>query len=420
MKTLKTAALTGLLLTGLAGVASGMPMFARKYKLECNVCHTIVPRLTETGFNFRAAGFRMPEEIGKKDEKETFNFNVGDYDSLRLQARYDLSRTDNAGATSTTNQLTHFEITLYPLTGAFLSNYSSLFEISLAPGESAEVENAYGRGNWKAGAGQFSARLGIFHPFEGYGASDRPITISRPLLQATAANFNQSTFFTPWNFDEAGLEVGYTINRSAFRATLFNGLTFSEEENTATPATGLSGNDSKVKGRPSYNSKDYQLFFNQILTDNGGGISLYYYSGVLDLPVTGSDPVTFFKNGYERYAVYASYPIGPVLLLGSYQEGKEDTFTAAAGYGPRNKIQGYFGEADVIPNPHWGVALRYDDFDPSTSIDNNKIDAFTVAVNGAMNNGLQAIAQYQHTRTQQITQADNKVDAFQIRFIWIW
>jgi hypothetical protein len=401
-------------------VAPGMPMFSRKYQVACAYCHTVIPRLNEAGYEFRAAGFRTPEEIGKRDEKDTFKFMIGDYDSVRLQLRYDLSRTDNAGTVTTTNQLTYHEITLYPLTGAFLGNFSSLFEISLPAAENPEVENAYGRGNWRLGPGHFSARLGIFHPFEGFGASDRPIAISRPLFQGTAARFNQSTFFTPWGFDEAGLELGYTMNRTSFRATLFNGLTFSEEEGTATPATSLSGSDSKVRGRPSYNSKDVQLFFNQILTENGGGFSLYYYRGELDLPVVAATD-EFFQNTFDRYTAYASYPIGPTLLLAGVQGGKDDTFTTAQGYGPRNTSRGYFGELDFISSDlPLGVAARYEQFDPSTKIDNNKITRYLVALNKPLNNGLQAIAEYFYRKTEQLTRADRKDSTFQIRFIWIW
>jgi predicted porin len=413
---LGTLALTTVLFLASVGTTSAMPMFSRKYQLECNVCHTVVPRLTETGFQFRAAGYRMPEEIGVA-EKEAYN--LANYDSVRLQARYDLSKTDNAGVKSTVNKLTFHEITLYPLTGAYLKNYSSLFEISLASGEDPEVENAYVRGNWKLASGHVSVRFGVFHPFEGFGASDRPLAISRPLIQTSAANFNQSTFFTPWGFDEAGLEAGYTWNRTSIRATVFNGLTFSTDENTATPATSLSGSDSKVSGRPDFNSKDYQIFANQILTDNGGGVSLFFYRGILALPVVG-DTSVFWKNNYERYAVYASYPIGPALLLGGYQQGKDDTFADATDFGPRSTSRGWFAEGDVIASGRLGGVLRYDDFDPSTKIDNNKTRTYLAALNYSANNGLQAIAEYKHTKAEQIATADRKIDAFQIRFIWIW
>ena len=49
--------------------AQAMPNFARRYDLPCVVCHTVIPRLNETGFKFRAAGFRMPAEIGVEEKK---------------------------------------------------------------------------------------------------------------------------------------------------------------------------------------------------------------------------------------------------------------------------------------------------------------------------------------------------------------
>src|SRR5262245_42304590 len=64
-----------------------MPMFARRLGVPCSTCHTSPPRLNETGYQFRAAGYRMPAEIGKVGEKKPFNFF--DYNGVRLQARYD-------------------------------------------------------------------------------------------------------------------------------------------------------------------------------------------------------------------------------------------------------------------------------------------------------------------------------------------
>ena len=44
--------------------AKAMPMFSRKLGVPCETCHTTIPRLNETGYKFRAAGFRFPE-IGR-------------------------------------------------------------------------------------------------------------------------------------------------------------------------------------------------------------------------------------------------------------------------------------------------------------------------------------------------------------------
>ena len=53
----------------LAGVSSAdaMPMFARKLNVPCGNCHTTIPRLSELGYRFREAGFRMPDDIGKPE-----------------------------------------------------------------------------------------------------------------------------------------------------------------------------------------------------------------------------------------------------------------------------------------------------------------------------------------------------------------
>ncbi len=393
--------------------AQAMPNFARRYDLPCVVCHTVIPRLNETGFKFRAAGFRMPAEIGVEEKKIS---NLGDVDSARLQARYDYNRVDNAGSKSTTNQLRFFEFTMYPASGSFFKNYSSLFELSLAPEENFEIENAYVRGNWQTGAkkegtSHFSVRGGVFHPFEGFGASDRPLLIDRPFIQRMAAKFNQSTQFTPWGFDEMGVEGGYTVGNTAIRATVFNGLDFSEEEGHATPGQG-----GKTAGRPGFNDKDYQLFVNQILSDDGGGVSLYAYKGSIALPSGG----TFWRDSYTRYALYGSYPvIKKVLLLGGYQQGTDESF-ANGSFGPDTKSKGYFAEVDYVPTGELAVAARWDNFDPSDQVSNNKVSALTLGVNKPLNNGLQWIAQYQHRSTEQISKSDRTDNTFQVRFIWIF
>jgi hypothetical protein len=402
------------------GTAFNMPMFTRKYDLECGSCHLVIPKLTEMGMNFRAAGFRMPDDIGAEDKEVN---NVSTQMSTRLQTRYDAARTDNAGVKTDKSQFTFHEVTFYPLTGAFARNYSSLFELSIGPEEPVEIENAYVRGDWKAGQGFASARVGIFHPFEGFGASDRPLSLSRPLLQTTSANFNQKTFFTPWGFDESGAEVGYTMNRTSIRATLFNGLTFDEEEKTVHPAqTGAGGNAfAKDPSRPDFHNVDVQLFANQILNSNGGGVSLFYYKGALALPVD-NDPVNgYFQNDFYRAAAYGSYPVvSRLILLAGGQTGQDETYTSAGGFGDKSTSQGAFGEADVDLSRNCWLAGRYDWFDPTDKKDDNEIQAITVALNKPFNNGLQFISEYQHRQTKQGTTADKKDDSFQTRLIWIW
>ena len=131
-----------------------MPNFARKYSMDCNACHSTIPRLNEFGFQFRKAGFRLPSDIGKPTKN-----NFEDTMTARIQARYDYKRHDDAGSTTSSNQLTFHEVTLYPLSACFGKYYASLMELSILGEDFVEIENAYfryARGNenaWFSGSG---------------------------------------------------------------------------------------------------------------------------------------------------------------------------------------------------------------------------------------------------------------------------
>ena len=393
--------------------AMSMPNFARRYNMSCSSCHNPVPRLNDFGFKFRAAGFRLPDDIGKG---ETSN-NLGDYLAARTQVRADYKTSDpgTPNSTKTSNaQMTFHELTVYPISGAYGKDLSSLVELSFLPDNYAEVENGYVRYDYATNSTSFvSFRAGIFHPFEGYGASDRPLGISRPFFQTTTANQNQSSLFTPWGYDEAGVEVGYTMEKTSFRITMFNGILPSGE-----PAQG--GNLSKSTTSQSRDNKDVQLFVNHALTDNGGGLSGYAYFGKVDL-TNG----TTYKNSFQRYAIYASYPVQKALLLGGYQNGSDTYLDPVAVTTSTFSSTGFFAEANYnISDPLW-VGLRFDAFDPSTNKSNNEVNGITAVANYYYDNGLQFIAEYQNKSTKSqagssaptYTKADNTV---QVRMIFIF
>jgi hypothetical protein len=48
------------LLAGSAHAASAMPIFAQRYLLRCDACHTVIPELNDFGNAFRARGYRLP------------------------------------------------------------------------------------------------------------------------------------------------------------------------------------------------------------------------------------------------------------------------------------------------------------------------------------------------------------------------
>ena len=428
-KRIAVAAAVGLFIVLAASQVTSMPMFARKYDMNCQSCHSVIPKLNETGMMFRASGWRPSADIGTEDKGNNEMANIM---SARIQGRYDLtSKEDKNAVKSYVNQGTFYELTVYPLTGAFNKNWGSLVELTFAPEEVAEIENAYVRGNWKAGAeGVFSSRFGIFHPFEGYGASDRPASISRPLFQTTFAkdvNAGKTFVFTPWNLDQAGLEFGYDMKRTMVRGTVWNGISYENDaagKAAVIPAQG--GGLQKDPTRPSYASKDFQLTATQILTTDGGGITLFYYKGTVDIPRSGVPALApFTQDQFYRAAAYASYPLTKkLMLMGGYQTGEDkyDSLTVSL----KSKSMGYFGEVNLSAPRDFMLVGRYDAFDPSDNTEKDQAIAYTVAVNKPAYNGLQFIAEYQYKETEQGFKPSGaewpkqKENKFQIRGIWIW
>src|SRR5215813_10099108 len=93
------AALLGVALHTRTREANAMPMFARRYGVPCSTCHTSPPRLNEVGYKFRAAGFRMPEEVNKSPERN--RIKITDHLSFRLQPRFDILRSESGGSSET-------------------------------------------------------------------------------------------------------------------------------------------------------------------------------------------------------------------------------------------------------------------------------------------------------------------------------
>lgn len=102
--------------------AMSMPMFARKLGVSCHFCHTTPPRLNEAGYQFRAAGFRLPYMIGK-DDKHPFRFF--DYSSARVQVTHRATRSQSGSLINNVTELRFQALELYPLTGSWGRHLSS-------------------------------------------------------------------------------------------------------------------------------------------------------------------------------------------------------------------------------------------------------------------------------------------------------
>jgi len=405
------------LVLALAFSVEAMPNFARQYGMSCSDCHTIVPRLNRTGYEFRRAGFRSPAEIGETREfeknRDNSDYEVANYFAARLQMNSSYKSKDTGpGPNTHSTQIEFKEFTLYPLTGGFLGNWASEAEISGGTDE-IEVENAYLRytgGNDKT---YWHVRGGIFHPFEGYGASDRPLGLSRPLIQtkgATNANGDKNGWH-PWGFDQSGLEGGISFQNTYISAAVFNGLI----ENAEDPAQG--GKLAKAKGSPTENDVDFQVFANQFIPVGKTEIAVsgYYYNGRISLD-NGPSSTTLTQNDFQRYALYLTIPIQTVQLLGAYSGGRDTYKVTDASID--NK--GFFVELDNMFNENVGAGARFDWFDPSDKASDDITEAISAFVNVPLNNGIQFIAEYKYAKTERGTNPDEKDNSVNIRSIYIF
>ncbi len=277
-------------------------MFARKYGVNCSTCHTTAPRLNETGYRFRAAGFRMPEEIGRHSAEP---FDILDYSSARLQFRTGATRSKVGPLTTTNHQTLVQALEFYPLTGSWGKYFSSNIKVTFAPVSSPAVaiENLYAKVNKGNEHRFFSARAGVFHPYDGYGASDSPATISRPLFQTTPANLNQSTFFLTWGFDESGVEFGFDSGHTSIRAAVLSGAVVSKDADRFSAT--------RWSTRKAFRRANLQCAGLPGLCEpcTEPKWRWPFFSVLSWQPITANHgTANFFRNNFDRAAIYASYP----------------------------------------------------------------------------------------------------------------
>jgi len=399
-----------------------MPMFARRLGVPCSTCHTSPPRLNETGYQFRAAGYRMPAEIGKGGEKKPFNFF--DYNGIRLQARYDATRARTGPDAPHSNNFNLFAAEFYTLYSPWGKYLSSSLKATIYPEKSYDTEDHVRvEGNIKATVGNekrfFEVRAGVPHPMEGFGASDVTISGTRPYLQEQAANFNQTTFFTPWNFHQSGVTFGYYQGRTAVRALLLSGVRLHNDKDALEP---FGRREPFTDDLPlsKHSGVDFQLFVNRILNFNGGAVTMYYYHGNMNIPIVNPDgtfqPDIAFRNDFDRVAFYASYPVGKRLtLFGGVQRGRDDIAT-----GGRFTSLGAYTEAAVpVINDLTSAGVRVDWFDPARNKSRNEVYGVTTYMNLWVREQFRFVAEYQRKERRQAPLPNKKDHAFQLRLIFI-
>jgi hypothetical protein len=380
------------------GESFALPMFGRKYDMNCSICHVqgVFPRLNDVGYRFRRAGFRMPEEIGQPQDKK---FEIGDYFSAAAQDAF-VASSESDSTTGERNNQAHFEpgeFVLFPLTGSLGKYWATQGELSITTEGEVELENSNARFVFGKEKSFFSAKAGVFHALEGYGASDRPIGLHFPLFMETPAESAQDTLFTMVEPSLLGLEAGYTYKNSSLSATLTNSLRPKKA-------------DEEIEGSHFFGEgnspADVQVVFNQILGSKGSGVTFYYYTGSSRLP---QDPNGFtdgtnedvFKNRFHRGALFGTfYPWERFAVLAGAALGRDHLFDSAAGAVSGSFTSwGLFGELNWFPMTGLGLGARYDFFDPAMNV-RNTLQAGSAFVSYTPVSFFQAILDYQYRHRQ--------------------
>ena len=423
-------------------VASALPMFARRYGVPCSTCHTSPPRLNETGYRFRAAGFRMPEELGKSVET---SHKLTDHIGFRLQPRLDLVRSTIGPATQTKHEVELFASEGYLWYGPISKHFSAMAKLTFWPEESSETERHERlegglRFNYGSADNFVDIRAGVPHPLEGFGGSESySVSNTKPFIQELkTANFNQDTFFTPLGLHQMAITAGYYHKRTTIRGSVTRGmrLLIDHKDGELQPFGKKEPFTEALRGSEG-GGPDFQVFFNQILHPDGGNISVYYYNGRSNLPrldllpeTEPADPfdestkvtqaevanLPFYKNTFQRLALYAGYPIKRVSLLSGFQYGRD-----AIGSGGHFSSAGYFAEANVkVFNDISVAGARFDWFDPARIKSDNEVIGFTPYLNVWIRSQLRIAAEFQHRATRRGPLASERKDnAFQLRLYWI-
>jgi len=358
MKKQSLAVLTAMVLfLGLAPAVWAVPMFARMYSYNCTMCHYPgYGQLNKFGYNFRAAGYRIPADIGKEMNGGKFDFT--NYIAARFSAGGSVKTSvlASGAATPDNGSFTLGGASLY-LGGAISKNFFGYSEVGLGngtgifPGSApsyADIKMGYVTGSENE---FFTARIGKFGA-DGFGASDRG-----PVGNATIAGLVRPT--------GTGLELGYTHDDSRITLGFFNGIQ-NPQITGLVSANGKPVTSSSIQApaSDSNNAKDLQLFVNQFIGDDGLALNAVFYNGYnASVGATASAGGTNDVAGQEYYnaGFFVSSPIVKKLdIKVGVEVGQTNTGVFAA-TGPAGPTSGGFsGEVDYEMDDITPIAFRVD------------------------------------------------------------
>lgn len=303
----------------LPSFSSAFPFFSRQIGRDCTFCHSLLPKLNETGRAFRSGGYRLPGEAEWKEAKDLSSIPASI--EVEVEAAYNDLKTNGARSESSDIKIEEVELFAggaFGKTGKVSVNAVTTFE---------ETEEG--------------ADIAITHAF--VQVNDLLGPVGEGLLNIRAGK---------WDIGLPFLNTIAPIS-NAYLAESALGVLSAEEKGVE-----LNGNMSSEGER---------------LT-----VAHRWSAGVLRQDIGSDDK---FKGAYATYSVtfQEDYSLGALVRAGKEAAGGEDAsytkygLAAEAEYGPaiftlayfRSSVSGagsddWLAEAFYFPRPRLSVGLRYE------------------------------------------------------------
>lgn len=333
--------------------ANAMPAFARKYKLGCNVCHTLYPQLNRFGRDFRDNGFRMPDEIEKvlkkrsgtaptgsageagagqsQDEEDFWSFIPNDV-PFAIQAKAH-NLINPKGDIKSDFQIEELQLqaagTLTPRISYYLHHHLA------EEGEPGELYTGWVRFNNLAGSNWFNVTV---------GQVELPLSFSPEIERLSVFEylaFDRTLGANPFNLATPQLGIQY-FGQSEGGTKVWLGVA---------NGVGLAVNEATE----TFDNNSFKDFYGRVTREMGehyvGGFA---YFGRGRGQFSDGDA---FNDNFVRFGGDALVNLGQVIVYGSGLYARDDN---PLGTGERRSLFGGFVEGDVFVTDRTVVLLRLD------------------------------------------------------------
>ena len=244
----------------LAAAGARIPAWARRYNVNCSHCHeAAVPRLNATGFRFKWAGYRMPEDLGEQASVA----QVTNYLAARAQIDYVWEKT--SGQPVSVSEFADPMLMLM-YAGPFGKNFGAWFELAREEGEVGGTGMVTGVWGSEQNHGGFRVGTLPYYLEGGVAGFDRPIGIEAP---TPAAGPVSSAIPFSFEGEQKAGELFYVTGNNRIAATVLNASVF----------------DGSALNQAGTTKKDVGLNDQFLLDEKGSAIYAAGYYGT----VTGID-----------------------------------------------------------------------------------------------------------------------------------